>query len=91
MRVKIQPRFWMLCILIMVIVFGIFLLCANHDLRVGSEKLDEATVERTELQSELQSLQEELEYVQTDDYVIRVARDELGMLMPGEVRYVSED
>ena len=28
-------------------------------------------------------------FAQTDDYVIRVARDELGMIMPGEVRYVN--
>ena len=26
---------------------------------------------------------------QTDDYVVRTARDELGMIMPDEVRYVN--
>ena len=34
-------------------------------------------------------LSDQLDFAQTDDYVIRTARDELGMIMPGEVRYVN--
>ena len=37
----------------------------------------------------VQSLQTTLDFTETDEYVIRTARNELGMIMPGEVRYVS--
>ena len=40
---------------------------------------------------EVEALSAQLEFAQTDEYVVRVARDELGMLMPGEIRYVSAD
>ena len=38
---------------------------------------------------QVRELGERLTYVQSDDYVERVARDELNMLMPGEVRYIT--
>ena len=39
--------------------------------------------------AEIGELQEEIDFVQTDAYVERAARDELGLIMPGEVRYVN--
>ena len=38
---------------------------------------------------QVDELSDRLAYAQTDDYVIRAARDELGMIMPDEVRYVN--
>ena len=38
---------------------------------------------------EIGELEKEIEFVQTDEYVERAARDELGLIMPGEVRYVN--
>ena len=38
---------------------------------------------------EVQDLNDQLDYAQTDDYIIRAARDQLGLIMPREVRYVS--
>jgi cell division protein FtsB len=38
---------------------------------------------------ELDQLREELAFAGTDEYVERVARNELEMVMPGEIRYVS--
>jgi len=34
-------------------------------------------------------LNSQLAYVRTDAYIERVARDELNMIRPGEIRYVS--
>ena len=37
----------------------------------------------------MDELSEQLAYARTDEYVMRIARDELGMILPGEVRYVN--
>ena len=55
----------------------------------GAAKLAEVTAERNALIEKVQSLQTTLDFTETDEYVIRTARNELGMIMPGEVRYVS--
>ena len=44
---------------------------------------------RDSLRLQADALSSELDYAQTDAYIERVARDELGMIMPGEVRYVN--
>ena len=45
--------------------------------------------DRDALILEVNALSDRLAFAQTDDYVIRTARDELGMIMPGEIRYVN--
>ena len=50
---------------------------------------EQARQERDEIILQANALSDKLAFAQTDDYVIRVARDELGMIMPGEVRYVN--
>lgn len=89
MRLRMQPRFCLILIAVMLIVFSISIGIAGHDLRVGSQRLAQVQAEYSALQQQLTALREELAYTQTDDYVERVARDELGLLMPGEIRYVS--
>ena len=89
MRLRVQPRFWLLVIVLMLIVFGIGFLSAQSNLRTGDRALAEAIAQRDALQQEVETLSAALEFARTDDYVIRVARDELGLIMPGEIRYVS--
>ena len=55
----------------------------------GAQRLAQAERERDALAAEADALNKQLEYAQTDEYVVRVARDELNMIMPGEIRYVS--
>ena len=45
--------------------------------------------DRDALVLQVNALTDQLNFARTDDYVIRTARDELGMIMPGEVRYVN--
>lgn len=89
MRLRIQPRFCVILIAVMLIVFSLSLTLACRELRTGAAKLDQVRTEYAALQAELTELREELAYAQTDEYVERVARDELGLLRPGEIRYVS--
>lgn len=90
MHLRIHPRFCLIIIGIMLVAFGVSLAFAQRDLNEVSLRLDEVTAQRTALAEELKELQDELNFAQTDDYVIRVARDELGMIMPGEIRYTNE-
>ena len=55
----------------------------------GERRLEQAIEERNALAVEADVLKQKLVYAQTDEYVMRVARDELNMIMPGEIRYVN--
>ena len=89
MRMRICPRFWLIIIALMLIVFGASFAAAQNSLREDRHKLDAAYSEYREMQQTVEGLREELEFVQTDEYIIRVARAELSMIMPGEIRYVN--
>lgn len=89
MHLKIQPRFCLILIAVMLIVFGVSIGVASYDLHVGAQKLARVRAEQSALQQELNALHEKLAYTESDAYVERVARDELGLLKPGEIRYVS--
>lgn len=89
MRLRIRPRFWLFIIALMLIAFGASFATAQRSLQEGQRMLDAATAEHRAMEQTVSGLREELEFVQTDEYIIRVARAELGMIMPGEIRYVS--
>ena len=89
MHRRVRPKFWCFVIALMLVVFGASFTFARQNLRAGDAKLAEVTAERNALIEEVQSLQTTLDFTETDEYVIRTARNELGMIMPGEVRYVS--
>ena len=55
----------------------------------GAQRLERARSERDALAAEAKALGDTLEFAQTDEYVMRIARDELNMIMPDEVRYVN--
>lgn len=89
MRRRVKPRFWLLMIAITMVVF----LTSFSVLRVryaqSAQRLRQAQDERDALVLQVKALSEKLEFARTDDYVIRTARDELGMIMSGEIRYVN--
>lgn len=88
-RYSIKPRFYIfVCILLAVFFGGGF---AVSQSRLGAEMaaLDETMARRAAISAEIGALQEELNYAGTQEYVERAARDKLGMLYPGEYRYVS--
>lgn len=89
MHLRIRPKFWLIVIALMLIAFAASFALAQHSLRLGASELSEAISHREALQGEVDKLRATLDFVQTDEYVIRVARDELGMIMPGEIRYVN--
>ena len=91
MRLRARPRFFVILISAMLVAFFISFAVSRESLSAGERELAEVNAQRKRLLDEVEALNAQLEFAQTDEYVIRVARDELGMLMPGEIRYVSAD
>lgn len=88
-RRRTTPKFWMFMIVTMLIVFSVSFGVLQHRYAEGERQLARISDYRDELDLQVRDLNEELAYVQTDAYIIRAARDQLGLIMPSEVRYVS--
>ena len=88
-RIRIQPRFWLFIIVLMLLCFGASSAVAQYRYAQISDHLNALTREKILLTDRISALNAQLDYVRTDAYVERVARDELNMLLPGEIRYVS--
>ena len=89
MRRRVKPRFWVLMIAATLLVFLASFTVLRMRYAQGERRLARAEAERNEVAIRVNLLSDQLDFAQTDDYVIRTARDELGMIMPGEVRYVN--
>lgn len=89
MRRRVKPRFWLFIIGITLAVFLASFAAMNHRYAQGSARLRQVIEQRDALQLQVNDMSDRLAFAKTDDYIIRIARDELGMLMPGEIRYVN--
>lgn len=88
-RYSIKPRFYIFVCILLAAFFGCGFAVSQARLGAEMAALDEAMARRAALSAEIGALQEELDYAGTQEYVERAARDKLGMLYPGEYRYVS--
>lgn len=88
-RVNPKPRFYLIMFLVLAVVLGTSFAVAEGKLREGRARLAERTAERDALVNRVGELQSEIDFAQTDAYIERMARDELGLIMPDEIRYVS--
>lgn len=88
-RIRVRPRFLVILITLMLIAFGFSIAAAQSRYRQSAEHYEALMAEKLSLTNRINALSEQLEYVKTNDYIIRTARDELNMIMPGEIRYVS--
>lgn len=88
-RYRIAPRFYVFLIAVMLIVFGVSFAVSYGRLQSEIDQLNAAKAEQDALTAEIAALKQEYTDIQTDEYVERIARDELGMLYPGEIRYVG--
>ena len=88
-RFRVEPRFFLFAAALMAICFGTSC-CLSHvrSLR-AAERAALLQAERDALAVRVEDLRQRLDYVKTDAYVERVAREELNLLYPGEIRYVD--
>ena len=89
MRRRVTPKFWLLVIAVTLVNFGTSFAVLQARYSQGQRQLAQVEKNRNELFLKVDELSEQLEYARTDEYVMRTARDELGMIMPDEVRYVN--
>ena len=89
-RISVQPRFWLFMIIILMLIC-FTLSFAVTQMRYGqlTEHVNALNQEKVRLIDRITELSNQLSYVRTDEYVERIARDELNMIRPGEIRYVS--
>lgn len=88
-RRRATTKFWAFMIVMTVMVFGLSFAVMQHRYAQGEFQLQQVRAYRDQLTLEVQDLNDQLAYAQTDDFIMRAARDQLGMIMPGEVRYVN--
>lgn len=86
---RTTPKFWLLMIFTTIVVFSVSLGVLQHRYVQGARQLDSIRDYRDGLILQVRDLTDALAYAQTDEYIIRAARDQLGLIMPGEVRYVN--
>jgi len=89
LRRRTTPKFWIFMIVSMLVVFGACFGVLLNQYLDGAQRLEQVQSARDELISQVDALSHEMDYVQTDEYIMRAARDELGLIMPGEIRYVN--
>lgn len=88
-RFNPRPRFYMFMIVALLAVLAVSFTVGALKLREGGVVLADKKNERNALSAEISDLQDEIDFAQTDEFVERTARDELGLIMPGEIRYVG--
>ena len=88
-RYHISPKFYLIVICFMLVVFGTSFGVSYSRLMDEAASLITAKAEKASLTAEIQALNQEFANLKTDEYIERLARDELGMLYPGEIRYVG--
>ena len=88
-RYHVAPRFYVILIVLMLVMFSVSFGVSYGRLQDEIAQLDAAKAEQIALTAEIAALRQEYTDIQTDEYIERIARDDLGMLYPGEIRYVG--
>ena len=88
-RLQLSKRFYVIAFSAVFLCAAVGVLYFQASLRGGAARLAARKAERDALVAEIGALQRQVDFVQTDAYAERAARDELGLIMPGEIRYVS--
>lgn len=88
-KYRIRPRFWLMMSLAAAVVFAGTFAVTGHKLSQVERALEQRIDQRDEIVREIGQIEERIAFVQTDEYVERMARDTLGLIKPGEIRYVS--
>ena len=88
-HISVLPRFWRFVILLLVLIFGACALSSELKYRRCCAHLAQVQLERDAAAQRVDALSERLAEVQTDAYIEEVARRELNLLYPGEIRYVA--
>lgn len=89
-RLYVRPRFYLLLILCIVLGFGISCISAQIRFLDACRRVEVLEIEKQQRSAYVESLTRQLDIVGTDACILQVARDELNMILPGEIRYIAD-
>lgn len=85
-----KARFYVIVIALMLVFFGISISISHAQMEKAAMHADELTHEKERLEIEVRELSETMDYMHSDEYIERFARDVLKLIRPGEIRYVNK-
>lgn len=88
-KVRMRPKFYLLLIAAMLVFFSFSCAVSQFKINELSRRADVLRREKEEKEVQVGRLNEKLMYVRSDEYIIRVAREEAKLIMPGEIRYMA--
>lgn len=88
-RRTVKPRFWLLLMSALVVVFCCVYVSQGHYIEAQAARVAELEARRDDMLEQNAVLDRKIAFAKTDEYVERVARDQMGLLKEGEVRFVT--
>ncbi len=85
----VKPRFWLLMIAVLAIVFSGVYISQGQYLATQAQSVQALEQQKTQALNENAALERKIAFAKTNEYVERVARDQLGLLKKNEVRFVA--
>ena len=86
-RRTLKPRFWLILTAVVAVVAACVYSSQAYYLRLQNETLAELEVQRAGLMEKKAAQERQLDFMDTDEYIIREARDVHNLLMPGEILF----
>ena len=86
---RVEPRFWLTLMLLTGILFGAAYGLESHYLAQQDRDIARLYEQREQIANQNAALERKIAFTKTDEYIERTARAELGLLKPGEVRFVA--
>ena len=86
---RVKPRFWLILMAVMLVAFFYLYSTQETMLRQQNEAIAQLRQTAEQMEADIAASTRKLEFSKSDDYVERIARSSLGMVMPEEVLYVS--
>lgn len=83
-RIKLAPRFWALLGILIVIYAGAAYAVGFLKIHGLTREIAKTEQLLADIEAENERLRQQLEYMSTDEYIEAVAREQLGLVYPGE-------
>jgi cell division protein DivIC len=87
-RWKVKPRFFLLLLSLLLIWVAAGFVNRYVQIAVLRSKIVRVEREISALETRNESVRQQLEEMQADDYIERAAREKLGLIKPGETVYI---
>lgn len=87
-RWRVTPRFWTLAAAVFVIYMAVSYVSGFVQIWRLENEIQRVRAEIERIEAENERLREELAYLLSDEYIEKAAREELGLVMPGETAVI---